>query len=142
MTTPAPTRLAAPGVPLDLTDGRTVHVRFGMRALMRLEDRFGSLQGVARVFQAAQSGEGTAVVGSAVAILACGLQGEHDGSGAPLTDPERLADLLDPLRLQDYVTAAGEALTQAFPVQAAPGNDGAPAAPDGSPGTSGTTPAP
>lgn len=126
------------GEPLQLLDGRTVHVKYGMRGLMRLEDAFGSLAAVQT--QISQDGTG-AVFTPAMKLLACGLLHEHDGAGAPLSDPERLADLIAPERFQDAVSAAGRALQRAFPN--APQVGAAETAPEQpSRGESGTTSAP
>lgn len=100
------------GEPLALTDGRTVHVKYGMRGLMQIEQTFGSLGAV----QGAVSQDGSGQVFTpALKLLAAGLIGQHDGNGAPLNDVDRLADLIDPAAFQDAVSAAGKALVAAFP---------------------------
>lgn len=98
------------GEPLTLTNGREVRIKYGMRGLLRLEEEFGGLGNIGEVVR----GQGGRVLASTMTLLACGLLGEHDGSGAPLT-ADRLADLLDPTRFHDYGNAAGRALSAAFP---------------------------
>ncbi len=128
-------RLLAEGEPLELLDGSTVRVRFGMRSLLELERRFGGLAAV----QSSISQDGTgAMIEPSFQLLACGLLHEHDRNGAPLT-AERLADLLHPNDFQRAVETAAKAMGEAFPT---PAQDGPGKAAVGSPGPSGTTPAP
>lgn len=103
------TKIAAQGAKLTLTDGRVVAVRFGMRELSRLEDTFGSMQGV----QAALT---DAPFGSLVKALAIGTQRE----GVTL---DALWDLLEPAMYVEYGRIIDAALSEAFPDEAGSGND-------------------
>ena len=130
-------RLAAPGFPITLVTGQVVHCRYGMAALMRLEDRFGGLAAMQSAISLDGSGP---MIGPAVALIAAGLSHEHNGEGAPLSNPDLLADLLDPSQLETYLAAAGLALQQAFPAGKAGTPGEAQAAPAASPSMTGTTP--
>lgn len=140
MTTDA-ARLAAAGVPLTLANGRTVNLRYGFRGLVALEDEFGGIAAVETAISGDMTGPALRPLAKA---LACGLGGEHDGQGQPLT-AERLVndELLTPLAIKDYAEAFRAALQQAFPPAAdAPATDATTPAADPSRGQTGTTSAP
>lgn len=134
MSTPA--RIAARGLPITLVDGREVRLRYGFKALLALEDRFG---GIGKVQGAVSSDLSGPVFGPMLDLLCAGLLDEHDGTGAPLSDRERLADLLDPALFQDYITVAGKAMEEAFPTPAPATPEPGPTAAPPSPGQTGTT---
>lgn len=120
-------RILAPGVPITLTDGREVRVRYGMRALKMLEDEFGGLGAVEDVLD----GNGK-MIGPIVMMLAAGLSHEHISA-------DELLDLTDPAELASYGDAVSAAFGQAFP-QASQGNvEGNGASEGPSPGQTSTT---
>ena len=106
MTTEAQ-RLVASGIPLTLTDGRTVTLRYDMRALVEIEKAFGSLDKMQDAL-----GEGAPVLTSTVKVLAAGLT--REGFTA-----DSLVDLLDVSKLAEYAEKMQEALAEAFPPQPA-----------------------
>lgn len=116
-------RLLAEGVPLTLTDGREVYLRYGMRALKMLEDKFGSLE----VAQNALGGGGK-MIGPLMDLLSAGLA--HEGISA-----DELLDLVDPYSLEKYTELLIAAFDQAFP--ASSGKGGAVAKTNGTNGSSG-----
>lgn len=129
-------RILAAGKPLILADGRTVTLRFGLRAIKMIEDSFGSLGAIEEIFATDDNGVPKGkVVGPLVEVLAAGLSHEK------LTADE-LLDLLDLGELNAYMAAALAAVGEALPAS----GDTPPKAPDNlasvSPGASSTTPAP
>lgn len=124
-------RLAGEGKPFTLNNNRTVHVRYSMKSLLRLEEVFGGLGNI----NIDTDGK-SPMIRPMFDLLAAGLLHEHDGTGAPLTS-ERLADLIEPLDFQAVSQVAGQALAEAFPTLHPAGN--APEENNGSPGTTGTT---
>lgn len=140
MTTTEAARIAAAGVPLVLANGRTVNLRFGFRGLVALEDEFG---GIAAVEHAISGDMTSATLRPLAKALACGLGGEHDGAGAPLTADRLINDeLLAPTDLKSYADAFQAALTQAFPPPAAAAEESGTATAEDSRGATGTTSAP
>lgn len=134
-------RIVYTGEPIELLSGRVVSVKYGMRSLMELERRFGGLGKVQSSISTDGSG---ASIEPTLQLVSAGLLHEHGENGAPLT-VEQLADELDPAKLQEYVAAAGRALTRAFPQQpvvADAADVPQQAASTGSPSTPGTTSAP
>lgn len=98
-------RVLAAGVPIELSDGRQVTLRYGNRALKLLEDRFGGLGAVQDIV----SSDGTGpVIGPLMDLLAAGLV--REGLSA-----DDLLDLTDPSDIESYVDAIARALEQAFP---------------------------
>ncbi len=131
-------RLLAQGAVVHLTDGREVPLRYNMRALKMLEDRFGTIEGVNTAIPVDDEGRPTGkVFGPMLDLLIPGLL--HTG----LSEDE-LIDLLDPKRLDEYGTALGAAMAEAFPApKSAQGNGAGPAGvANGSPGPSSTGPQP
>lgn len=129
-----PTVLADKGVPIQLLDRRAT-LCFGFRALMELEEQFGSIGGCLEVLD--QGEQGKAFTGIA-RIMACGLAHEVT-DGASLGKAEVLADHLDPGEIQAYAEAIGEAFTRSFPKQMAAADAADEDADPSSPGASGTT---
>lgn len=94
----------AEGAAIRLLDGRTLDLKYGMRSLIALEDRFGSTAAVVRAFDA----EGAQrPIGMVVDMIACGLR-HHEIS------EDELVELLDPKRLAEYGEAAVTALNAAL----------------------------
>lgn len=96
-------RLAADGIPIDLADG-THYLRYTMRGLKVLEDRFDGMDGVTE-FLTGRSKKRFAPLAD---MLAAGLA--HEG-----VDPAVLDDLIEPARYGVYFDAAVAALNIAFP---------------------------
>ena len=119
------TRLLAQGAPLTLTDGRTVNVRYDMRALVLIEQHFGSTTAMAVELSDPTGKKFTALIHA----LACGLT--HEG-----LDYDALLDLLHPSQVEEYDQAMEAAWDEAFPpaeepdpnlageTQSSPGSDG------------------
>ncbi|MEV6313361.1 hypothetical protein AB0M10_32830 [Streptomyces sp. NPDC051840] len=122
--------LLAEGGTVTLTDGTTVPLRYSFRALALLEARFGSIQAVQDAIDGTGKG---AAFGPLHQIIGAGSVGpggfephlrEHvDAKGKRTvseivfrrrTDGADLADLLDPGRLDDYVSAFTAALSKAL----------------------------
>ena len=121
------TRLLAQGAPLTLTDGRTVHVRFGMRALAQIEQHFGSITHMTVELNKPSGKKFTA----AVHVLAAGL-GHEDG-----LDYDTLLDLLHPAQMDAYDQALEAAWDEAFPPDEKE-SDPNPQGEENSPGASGS----
>lgn len=133
-------RIAAEGVPIPTTRGE-LRLVYGMRALRQLEDTYGGIGELQEAMQQLMENLTTTGKGKAFGplcdIIVPGLL--HHG----LTEDQAL-DALIPRHVTVYTEAMGEAMRQAFPDEddAAPagqGNDDAQAAPEGSPGPSGST---
>lgn len=97
-------RLLAQGAPLTLTDGRMVNVRYDMRALVLIEQHFGSTTAMAVELSDPTGRKFTALVHA----LACGLT--HEG-----LDYDALLDLLHPSQVDAYDEAMEKAWDEAFP---------------------------
>lgn len=115
-------RILAAGVPVVLA-GREMRLRFGLRALKLLEDKFGSLQ----VIEQLTNGDGK-VIGPLCTIIAAGLS--HEG----VTEDDIL-DNVSPGEIQTLMDAAAVALAEAFPDTEGKAEAAAPAASPGIPGT-------
>lgn len=116
-------KLVSKGVNITLADGRTLDLRYGMAALVELEETFGSLEGVGSAFQSVAGGGGK-VFTSVLGLLAAGLAHHGITRATLLRD-----DLLAVDRLQEYANAANEAFDRAFPtVEAGEGKGEAPGA--------------
>lgn len=125
------TRLLAQGAPLTLTDGRTVHVRYDMRALVLIEQHFGSTTHMAVQLSDPAGKKFTALVHA----LACGLTREG-------LDYDALLDLLHPSDVDSYDEAMEAAWNEAFPEsddESAGEPDPNPRGEQGSPGNDGST---
>jgi hypothetical protein len=139
MTAPAqPThaqRLQAKGHPITLADGREIRVRFGMGALVAIEERFGSLKAVEEQLKSLDVN--ARVFGPILDLLMAGII--HTG----ITREELLNDeLLDPEQLTEYAQAVGRAFAEAFPsISVGRGNEQA-TDEVASPGKTGSTSAP
>jgi hypothetical protein len=145
-TTPAEA-IAARGIPIPLSDGSTVHLRYTMASLMALEDEFGNVarimsdvKGAATALEASFAiAQGTAtpeqvdydatytgpsVFSVLVRALAPGLldapaTDPRDGTELWLGEhPDVVARMLDTAHLQQYMNAFGAAFNQAFGAQA------------------------
>ncbi|MEU0370641.1 hypothetical protein ABZ070_10310 [Streptomyces sp. NPDC006283] len=123
--------LIAEGSTVTLTDGTTVQLRYAFRALALLEARFGSIAAVQAAIDS--TGQGAAF-GPLLQIIGAGsvgpggfephirehqdAKGERKISGDIVfrrrTDGVDLADLLDPGRLDEYVSAFSAALSKAL----------------------------
>lgn len=108
----APARLAAEGFPIVLRDGSEVRLRYGFRGILMLEDAFG---GIANVKGAVSPDLTGAALRPMTLLLAAGLVGVQAPDGRDLSDVEVVIDYFDHLRYSDYLKAAGQALTEAFP---------------------------
>lgn len=135
----SPAVLADKGVPLTLADGLEVTLCFSFKALMLLEERYGSLeQAAALMGGASPTGETATVADSSgvissgpvqpatggapfrtvAGILACGLAHEvtpADDDGRPLDDLNVLADYLETDKITVYSDAISDAFSKAFP---------------------------
>lgn len=134
--------LAERGVPVELLDGSIVSLCYTFGSLMELEERFGSLTLAMEKMADEKGQQFTSLVG----IMAPGLR-HHSASpeydGAPLSNPDVLAQLLDSTKLKTYADAIGEAFGKAFPKAPAAADEEDDAQdPTLSPGESGTTPPP
>lgn len=121
-------RLLAQGAPITLADGREARVRFDFRALVLVEEQFGSIVAMAQRLNDPKDKKYSFFAKA----LACALHRE-DG-----LDEDALIDLLDPAQMSDYDEALQIAWEQAFPKPAESDPN-----PDGettdSPGSSTTT---
>jgi hypothetical protein len=97
-------RAANSGVPIELTDGRRVILRYTMRGLARIEETVGPLG----MIQDALSGTTKPMIRPLVNMIAAGIN-------EPGMDTERLMDLLDITRIDEYADAIGTALEVALP---------------------------
>lgn len=118
MTTEAD-RLEAAGVPITLTDGREVWLRYSMRSLKSFEDNFGSVTAAVESLNGLfpRNGKPPAnekAVSTLLPLLAAGLL--HEG-----LDEEALYDLTSFFDKDAYLVAISAALDQAFPLPASPG---------------------
>lgn len=102
-------RILAAGVPLTLADGREVRVRYSMRSLKEMEDRYGSLEEPLRLVHGLFSGTTKRQVTTLVPMLAFGLLHE-DG----LTE-DALYDLTEPKRRAEYLGIVSDAIGEALP---------------------------
>jgi hypothetical protein len=125
MTASESDRILAPGVLLKLATGREVTLRFSLRSLKILEDRFGSVASMTTELNGIIPRNGIApsngkIIGTVVPVLAAGLAGEG------ITEDELLdGPLLEWSELRGaYFDAIAEALDQAFPPPTpSPGKD-------------------
>lgn len=101
-------RLQAAGAPVLLANGREVWLRYGMAALLHLEDTYGSIPGVLEALNGLNAG-GKAFT-TVVDLIVPGLLHEGISRADLLAD-----DLLDPSLLQVYVQAIARAFEQSFP---------------------------
>lgn len=173
---PQAAALAAKGHPVTLADGTTVQLRYTMAGLLELEADFGNVARIMTEITAAAAAleasfavaEGratdaekeldTSYAGSSVfAILVRALRpGLLDAeaidprSGEAVyvgeQDERTVARLLDPSRLQEYLTAFGRSFNEAFYAGDAPTAGGGVSTPRGTPGrgrggSGGTSPA-
>lgn len=148
------TALAARGVPIELSDGTEVPLRYTMASIIALEHEFGNLANIQTVtndavgsLQAAQrvangtandaereaaKYSGASVFSVICTLLAAGLldaQVEHPRSGEPIWLGEHIdavQRLLDPAQLQPYLDAFGRAFSQAFASSQPDGGDAVP----------------
>ena len=170
-TTPPPvpdsTTIAAPGHPIALIDGATVHLRYSMASLRMIEDLFGSLVGVQDRLQEASEalqvtvpegateqqaaaarreqakGKVFTILSDAIAAGLLHVRVVHPDTGQRVrlgTDRDLVMEQLDPGQLQPYLQAFAAALTQAFGGEGKATGEAMAAAV--SPGDSGTTWAP
>lgn len=115
MTTEAD-RILAAGVPLTLATGRTVTLRYNMRSLKSIEDRFGSVAAMTVALNGIIPMNGKPptngkIVSTVVPMLALGLTEEGITEDALLDD-----GLLSWSEMRgSYFDAIAEALDQAFP---------------------------
>lgn len=109
-------RLLAEGAPITLSDGRVVYLRYGMRAIKTLEDRFGSTEAIDEALKQMTSLKGKALTHISD-FVAAGLihQPILNGGDEPVSR-EQLDDLLDTRNLRDYALGIDLALGQAFGV--------------------------
>lgn len=112
-TPPEPTdaqRIAAAGYPITLTDGRRARVRFGLRALKLLEERYGSLVGIAESLRemVGDDADHAKMIAPTWDLLEAGLLHLR-------LEPEDLDALLDPNRLAEYTEAVARAFREAMP---------------------------
>lgn len=123
-------RAANLGVPIELTDGRQITLRYTMRGLARIEETVGPLG----MIQDALSGTDKPMIRPLVNMIAAGIT-------EPGLDTERLLDLLDITLIDQYADAIGSALEVALP---APKNPQSPqdALTNGYPGATYSTPQP
>lgn len=135
MPTLVPEPVTYRGEPFTLA-GRDLRVRYTMRSLLFIEERFGSITAMQEQIS---RGSGGPILTIGLDLLAAGLLHEHDGAGAPLTR-EELVELVDPRTIGEVLDMCGRALQAAFPqpdpAQEASGSGSA------SPGPTGSTSAP
>ncbi|MFC9465208.1 hypothetical protein [Streptomyces coelicoflavus] len=137
----AGTDLLGGGASIPLTDGTSVQLRYSMRALSLLENRYGSINNVQNAVD--KTGQGAAF-GPVIQLIGAGCLGpggfvahfrEHQDTKGERritgditfrrsTDGADIADLLHPGAIVQYVEAFQSAFHKAL---AALGNDGAPA---------------
>lgn len=124
-------RVLAAGIELVLEDGSTVHLRYGMRGLKRLEDDFGSILDVQLLLRGIDGAK--PIFGPVLQILAAGLLGQ--------ASIDELDVKLHPAKLDSYVDAIADALEEAFPEppDGEAGKAEAASAANGSGGPTGTT---
>lgn len=145
--------VAAQGATITLADGTQAQLRYTMRSLDKLEQDFGSVEGVIDAFDAVTEGKQARgpVFGPIVRLMVPGLFGAwrvHPATGELYelgATPDRAAELLDPAQVGAYAAAIGRAIKEAFGALAL-GPPGAQEPPPGStaagPGPSGSTPPP
>lgn len=126
MTTTDSDRLLADGIPVTLADG-VHHLRFTMRGLKVLEDRFDGIDNVTEFL----AGKASRRFGPLTDMLAAALA--HEGM-----THDAVEEAADPARYNEYLSALVDALDVAFP---AARNDSSPKAeaPTGSNGAASTT---
>lgn len=130
--------IAARGRKVDLIDGTSVVLVYSFSSIMRMEDKFGSLEGALGQLNSPTGLRLTAVVD----LMAAGLLHEGHPTNGLLSDPEALAPLLDSMLIAEYSEAIGEAFEASFPKvdESEGGKHADPTATEGSRGSSGTTP--
>jgi hypothetical protein len=135
--------LAARGIPITLSDGTEVPLRYTMASVIELEREYGNLARIqtttndaVRALQASQAVangtatdteretdaayQGSSVFAVVCTLLAAGLldvQVNHPRSGEPIWLGEHIdavQRLLDPAQLQPYLDAFGQSFSQAF----------------------------
>lgn len=132
----APSVLADKGVPLTLAGGLEVTLCFSFKALMLLEERYGSIEAAAALMSGApaaattipavadssgvvaKTGQAAKPFATVAGILACGLAHEvtpADDDGRPLDNPDVLGDYLETDKIEVYSEAIAEAFAKAFP---------------------------
>ncbi len=111
-TPPEPTdaqRIAGAGYPITLANGQRANVRFGLRALKLLEERYGSLVGIAECLrEMAVDPDHAKMIAPTWDLLEAGLLHLR-------LEPEDLDALLDPNRLAEYTEAVARAFREAMP---------------------------
>lgn len=147
--------LAAQGQPVRLIDGATVFLRYSMASLRVLEARFGSLRGIEVEMKGAadalksddpkdaKRGAIFTVLSDALAPGFLHVRVQHPDTLATVrlgADQDLVMEQLDPGQLQNYVTAFGKALGQAFGTEGKAVGEAVATTASPSPGPSGTTP--
>lgn len=102
-------RILAAGVPLTLADGREVRVRYSMRSLKEMEDRYGSLEEPLRLVHGLFDGSTKRHITTLVPMLAFGLLHEEG-----ITE-DGLYDLTDTTRRVEYLKVISDAIGEALP---------------------------
>lgn len=127
MTVDTNAQLLAEGRNITLTDGSEVHIRFDLNTFCQIEKRWGSIGAVAQTIAALYGPDNVTRVRDLIAFFAG-------------REPEEIGNLLDPLKISDYVEALDAAMAEALP---APSKGGPGKASDnGSTGPSSSTPEP
>jgi hypothetical protein len=127
-------RILAPGVPVTLIDGRTVTLRYGMRAMKAIEDRWGSVGEAMLLLHGVLQGTTPKSIGTVVAFLADGLI--HEG-----LSEDALLDLTEFGAMARYIDSIADALDEALPTPS-PGKAEDGETPAASPGATTTTSSP
>lgn len=132
-------RIAGQGEKITLADGRTLRVRYPMKAMLAIEERWGSINAIQALVGIDEKGAAVGkVFGPLIDLLEIGLAHENLGR-------DELLDLTDPAQLNSYWEAVGRALHQALPdagEAAARGNGQGELTTSSSPGPTFTTPPP
>lgn len=99
------------GRSIALSNGTTVQIRYGMKELKKIEQKFGSLQAMLTELQKGQDGM---VIGTMCDLLWIGVVGWAGSE-------DEFMDHLKPQDIGDYVGTVSAALQEAFPPQTAQG---------------------
>ncbi|MDQ3573782.1 MAG: hypothetical protein M3404_02500 [Actinomycetota bacterium] len=101
-------RIESRGIAFELEDGREIHLRYSMRSLKRLEERFGTLDAMDRALGPSDNGnEEKPTIGPLCDFL-------HAGVVEDIALDDLLVNL-EPAKLEQYMETLSAALDIAFP---------------------------
>jgi hypothetical protein len=113
MSTSDSDRILAEGAPITLSDGRAVRLKYGMRALKRLEDTYGSTIAIDTAVQDVLNAKGKLLTTLSTLMLA-GLMHEPPLNGEGTLTEDAIEELFDLKRVGEYALAVSNAFQQAF----------------------------